>query len=603
MEDELKRIIESYNKDIAILTDDINKLQADLVLAKNADAITNTFIKEYELSHRFNFDILQDCKQYLIDQEIIDDIDYKKLQFIKEELEVNFPEKVSGINDDFEKLLHNLRNFLRDYPKRYKLIIKEKANIKYKIQKYQGILDIINKLLNGEIFSEDIYDVIDNMQGIEPEEKEEIYHYITVKGFEIIASLISDEKKKQSELTKKKIIMESRKKNNNGHQIRSTNPEIVASHINKPVEHSAIHLSETELKLLGQAQKIINENNIEDTSFIKTLIGLNCMEMLEYIDFFKAPEQKLAIILKEKVIPLLESGKLENGEIVLKSYISKYNLIKELNTPEKKLENIGKSYMLQTILMAQEIIKKYENSQNNANLVGYYSCLKTALDDMYEAIKSDEICNSYYLDEIWESLRKAISDMSVALENEGMTGYEDDKVLYNGANNIIVFMDGIDLSKQIDDNKTLNSSHKKKVLNGLENMINDANILTSSNHHVKDTTKKYECLRRYKAHDYRIVYRVSSAVGLSKIYGRPMNVIYPIMVFYGATDDKKDDYKKSKQIYDSVSHDIERNITIMNSNDYKKISQIVKEQAIKMKEFIESTGKNMNYELGGMGGK
>lgn len=75
------------------------------------------------------------------------------------------------------------------------------------------------------------------------------------------------------------------------------------------------------------------------------------------------------------------------------------------------------------------------------------------------------------------------------------------------------------------------------------------------------------------------------------------------MVFYGATDDKKDDYKKSKQIYDSVSQDIERNITIMNSNDYKKISQIVKEQAIKMKKFIESTGKNMNYELGGMGGK
>jgi len=599
VEDELKRIIESYNEKIAILTDEINKLQTDLLLMNNAYSITNAFIKEYELSHRFNFGILQDCKQYLIDQKIIDDINYKKLQFIKEELEVNFPEKVSGINDNFEKLEHNLRIFLRDYPKKYKLIIKEKTNIEYKIQKYQGILDIINKLLNGEIFSEDIYDVIDNMQGIEPEDKEEIYHYITIKGFEIIASLISDEKKKQNELTKKKIIIESRK-NNNRHQTRTINPEILAVPVNKPLEHST---SETELKLLNQAQKIINENNVEDTSFIKTLIGLNCMEMLEYIDVFKAPEQKLAIILKEKVIPLLERGKLENSEMVLKSYISKYNLIKELNTPEKKLENIGKSYMLQTITLAQEIIKNYENNQNNVNLAGYYSCLKTALDDMYEAIKSNEICNSYYLDEIWESLKKAVSDMSAALENGSMTGYEDDKVLYNGANNIIVFMDGIDLSKQIDDNKTLNSSHKKKVLNGLENMINDANILTSSNHHVKDTTKKYDCLRRYKAHDYRLVYRVSSAAGLSKIYGRPMNVIYPIMVFYGATDDKKDDYKKSKQIYDSVSQDIERNITIMNSNDYKKISQIVKEQAIKMKKFIESTGKNMNYELGGMGGK
>lgn len=126
MEDELKRIIESYNEKIAILTDEINKLQTDLLLMNNAYSITNAFIKEYELSHRFNFGILQDCKQYLIDQKIIDDINYKKLQFIKEELEVNFPEKVSGINDNFEKLEYNLRIFLRDYPKKYKLIIKEK---------------------------------------------------------------------------------------------------------------------------------------------------------------------------------------------------------------------------------------------------------------------------------------------------------------------------------------------------------------------------------------------------------------------------------------------------------------------------------------------
>jgi uncharacterized small protein (DUF1192 family) len=41
VEDELKRIIESYNEKIAILTDEINKLQTDLLLMNNAYSITN----------------------------------------------------------------------------------------------------------------------------------------------------------------------------------------------------------------------------------------------------------------------------------------------------------------------------------------------------------------------------------------------------------------------------------------------------------------------------------------------------------------------------------------------------------------------------------
>ena len=51
-------------------------------------------------------------------------------------------------------------------------------------------------------------------------------------------------------------------------------------------------------------------------------------------------EEKIAIVLKQQLIPQLKAGKLVNAKKVIETYISKYNFIKESNIPENKLKRV-----------------------------------------------------------------------------------------------------------------------------------------------------------------------------------------------------------------------------------------------------------------------
>lgn len=601
LNDILYEIKNKYEKDIDTLSDNVVALQNSLNDEININSAIRNFIEEYRSSHKINFDILEPYRKLLIERGIIEDKDYKNLIKVKEELEVDFPEKTIKIKEELSKLVNSCNSYSMNHTKKYQLIVKEKSNFEYIASGKKEELSNINMLLEGKIFDENIYDTINDIPYIKPEEKEEIYFNITLNGIKTFNSYISMEAKKQEEYKKQKMLNEARKVNRK----RKQNIEL-----DKKVNHSEenlVGLSDEELDLIKRAEKIVNENNTENDAFLKTLVGLDYIEMLDYIEGTKNVEEKIAIVLKQQLIPQLKAGKLVNAKKVLETYISKYNFIKESNIPENKLKRVGKEYVLQTMDMAKNML------QNLNKEGGYYSYIEKPLLDMEYAIESDEVLNDPYFDELYDTLKNAINYVSELMNSNNIEQEQNsekqvsDLEFYGkDTNNLIIFADGIDLSKQIDENETLNFSHKKKVLKALEKMSKDPNILITSNHKVKDNINKdkYKFLRSYKSSDYRIVYRVFAASGLSKLYGKKMNVVFPIRVFYGATDEKDADFKKAKQMYGTVHKEIEKYIEILNSDDYDDIKDIVSEQKKKIDKFIkDSDPKNPGDSgIGSLGG-
>ena len=93
LNDILYEIKNKYEKDIDTLSDNVVALQNSLNDEININSAIRNFIEEYRSSHKINFDILEPYRKLLIERGIIEDKDYKNLIKIKEELEVDFPEK------------------------------------------------------------------------------------------------------------------------------------------------------------------------------------------------------------------------------------------------------------------------------------------------------------------------------------------------------------------------------------------------------------------------------------------------------------------------------------------------------------------------------
>lgn len=647
MEELINKIKNEINQRISNLENNKDLIKKDLdVQNKLVDAVA-IFIKNYEIDGTINLDILDEFSSYLKDLNIFDENkDYKELLEIKKDLEMTFPDKVSLINNIFDNLIKDLKRITNNHTRVYTSLTREKSRIEYSIEEEKKFLNIINKIENNKLIYQKDFEVLDNYINISDIERQQLYVLITTHNADIMNELISNEKKRQSKEKLKEVLkVKKQQKEDNSNVVtqENSNQETIESEQmnegpeqlenfaevnqvenptasneeNEHAEESNEHLVENigltnEVKeLLKKASKIIDENNISDAEFLKTLVGLSYDEMLHYITVHSDPASKIAAVLKHKIIPDIEKGNLKDTDIILTEYIEEYNKINENKKIPVRLESINKAYILDTMNQAIEMLEFYNNNKNDTNVMSmeaYFQNLGQTLADIQFCITDDEMFNSTEVDELYEMLKEEIKNIKdiyekinnkntkkVTMENETLVENDDLSVVnnfYDNIENLIIFPDGIDFSQQIDEDETLSSIHKKKVLNCLKRLSVDDSILTSSDHKLKDPNSKYQKLRRYRGTDYRIIYRVSQAKGLKTYYNKNVNAIFVIKVFYGATDNKEKLYNSAKSKYDEVEEQVEEIINILNSNNMEAINKIIQTNYSKLKDYIDAC-----YEL------
>lgn len=545
----------------------------------------NQILKKYKDSNIINFDLLDVIIDELSKQGLkFENINYRELYEIRQDLLSNFSDRTASIDSVFDDLMKKLNLYIMNQTREYEKIRRSIYSCKSEIEKYKKIKKLISNIQSGEIITEEevrFLDEISNSYDFLDEYIEELYIIITKNNsYQMQKAMDNAREKARTRILDSKLKVEELKSVPTVNKIEVENkPKIV------------IELTDKEKRLVRIAQDIIAENDISDKSFLTMIEGLNPYEIL-YFAGEGDLKKNIALVLNDIILPNINNGKVKDIEKLLLSYISKYDIC-------YKLSMLNKFDILSNVQNAEDIINEFDKLDKSQKLVysGYISNLSDQLKELKDIIYDDELFQSELFNSTYNNflrslneLEKIKSDKSINLGNE----YYAAKEFYNnGACNFIYFPEGINFSEIIDNDDMLQENHKKLVLSGLKKLTLDDNILTSSRHKIKDDDKeKYKKLRRFRQSDFRIVYMVSRAEGLEKVFGRKMNVVFALDVGYGETSDKSDFYNHSKKVYDISENEINKVIEILNSNDTERINKLIDIQLSKLEEYIMSCNNN-----------
>lgn len=577
------------------------------------------FLEKYDSLKVFDFDLLDEFISYLPGNNIIkDDINYRQLYEIREDLKNNFLDRLAEIDKIFEDLINKIKIYFSNYTKEYKNKLRSKNKLDFELENYERIYELVSKIINKDLISEEEIKLLDKELDLNDSDRLKLYLYIVSNNADSLHLMVEKAKKKQNEKRTIDLL-----KNKDASDLKPEISEQIKTPENKDKkmqptkaelgEFKAVEFGEDTKKLLVAAKQIIQENNATDNEFLSTLDGLLPEENIYFIDDFKNPEEKIAIILKEKILPSIEqeTASEKDAKKLLSLYIDKYDEIKKSKSISYKLQSVNKAFMLETIEKVENMLQFYEKHKIDPdiiNLSGYYSILQERYNDFIYSIKDDDLFNSGLYTDTYDDLIKAIDEIQIRYDvqekDKEVEAIQSNNDFYVGANNFIIFPDGVDFNEQIDEDKTLNDSYKKKILNGLRQLSTDESILSSSRHKIKDQDEKYAKLRSFKGKDYRIIYRVSRATGLEKFYGKKMNAVFVIKVGYGSTSEKEKMYQSAKNMYDKTFDQVEKIIEVLNSDNLEAIKKITDNQLIKLDDYIKSCNAvhDKSSSIGAMGG-
>lgn len=591
-------IIEIKNKIDKILNDYQNELLKTESEFKKQEIVKekiNKILSEYSNSKVINFDLLDYVIKILSKKGVeFENINYKGLYDVRKELVVNFPDRVSSIDSKFDNLINILKSYMMRDVKEYQNLKREISKYTSEIDKYRKLKKVIDKVQIGNIISVEEIKLLDEISNFYYDSLEELYIFIVKNNFNQMQKAIDIEKRKVKERALNEKLRKAREE---AERVSSVNndKEKASTKVNV-VEHV---LNEEEKKLINNVQDIIRENDISDKTFLQLMTGENIMNILEFVDSIGDAKNNIALVLNDIILPLINSGEIKNVEEILNAYISKYELVKKEEELlkrkydiEYKLNSINRGDILLNYKKAQKIINTELEKSQIGKYFGYLSTLTASLNALKFAIYDDEIFGTELFESTYHELLERLKEVeSVTFDepDDKKDEFLDSREFYNGATNLIFFPTGIDFSKQIDEDETLQQPHKKRVLHGLKKLSLDDNIFSSSRHKIKDDNiEKYKTLRRYKGTDYRIVYKVSRASGLEKIFGKKMNVIFALNVGYGATSEKVDFYNEAKNTYDTVESEITEIINILNSDNEQEIRELIDIQLSKLEKYIKA---------------
>ena len=576
---------------------------------KRVSTAIKEFLNEYEKTKTLNFDILRGFENYLIENHVYKTgIDYTELLTIKAELNKTFPGRTFDFDKEIDDLLKKMPSVLKTSINEYRRYVTEKRMAMDRIDELNKIKRVIKKMEAGhDILSFDEINLIENLD-ISDEERLELYSHVVNNNSKLMCEALS----KRKEEAKKRELEEVRKR-------KKENIKPSVNKEPKPVI-SEYSLSEKEKNLLNYARHIIKENDITDKSFLAAVEGCTPLEIYEFLYDYGDATNNIALVLNDVIIPKINDRTLSNIEEVLHKYVSSYSEIKRNNNIPCKLKNANMGNILEVIQKAEDLIEYYNENEDELGktMIGYFNLLKQALHDVEFSVLDDDVFATSLFFDTFTDLENSVNNIENLIKNFEKTTDESDKSeefytaedFYKGSNSIIFFPPGVNLSEQIDEDGSLESVDKKRVLSSLKKFCNKekAYLGAMHSHHVSDhdNIDLYRKLKSFRTEEYRIFYRVLSAPILEKIYGKKLDILFVFKVGYGEMDKKKKDRlnKAAKTIYLASSDYISQINSILKSNDIEKIKALVNEQFDKMNDYIKasSIGQGTPSSIGSKGG-
>ena len=590
----------------------LNELNTSLLNLEEFKNNVAEVTSNYQTDKKIDFDFLNKCLEFMKEKEIInDDINYEVLYNIRDELKMDFPEKIKDIEKIFDDLMQKLKNYTMQLIVEYQRIKKELYIYGEKIEIYKNLKIVIDKVLNGNLVSEEELNLLDEIKFIYDKPYVELYILAVKNNYIKMNEAILNEKQRIKQEMKSKTKPSTIKKT-------KRKKELDESKVTDEVIEPKItdDLFDDQLKqLYKKAKTIISSHDLSNKEFLRFINGLDLLEVLDFIGDYGNELDNIALVLNDIILKAVDDGNYTDAKEIISLYLEEYERYEKIEEDqlkqvkenssqsiEEKLKNIENgNNILNSIIDSEKLINTLESNKDYRfnELYGYIIELKQLIKDIKDLILDDELFDSdllyEYVNDLNTKYNKLQSELNKInqkkIELDSETDEIDKKVrdFYEGAANIIVFPDNVDFSKQIDDDKRLRFEHKKRVLHGLEDLSKDEEILSSSRHKVKDDNiTRYKQLRSYKSPEYRIIYKVSRAEGLERIFKKKMNVIFPIKVGYGATDDKEDLHNDAKNIYDYSEEQIESIIDILNNGTEEEIISLLQTQYSKLGDYIRS---------------
>lgn len=614
----INKVNDSILKSSDSLNLNIDETNEYIDYLKRVSSAIKEFLNEYEKTGNFNFSMLVGFENYFIENHVYKSgVDYNELVSIKLELDKNFPGRIFDIDKELDDLLRKMPSVLRTSINEYRRYVTEKRMAMDRIDELNKIKRFIKKIEDGyDILSSNEISLIERLD-INEEERLELYSYVVTNNSKLMLEILNRRKeadKKAAKEAERRKLEEARKRNvedKQAEQSNSVEPKPVMS------EHS---LSEQEKSLLNYARYIIKENDITDKSFLVAVEGCTPLEIYEFLYDYGDATNNIALVLNDVIIPKINDRSLNNIEEVLHKYVSTYSEIKRNNSIPCKLKNANMQDVLEVMQKAENLIEYYKENEEELSktMIGYFNSLKNLLHDVEFSILDDEVfATSLFLD-TFADLKEAV-DYIEKLMNSNKKTNDDDKLeedvytaedFYKDSNSIIFFPPGVNLSEQIDEDGSLESVDKKRVLLSLKKFCNKekAYLGAMHSHHVSDhdNIDLYKKLKSFRTEEYRIFYRVLSAPILEKIYGKKLDILFVFKVGYGEMNKKKKDRlnNAAKTIYLASSDYISQIDTILKSNDIEKIKALVNEQFDKMNDYIKESSirQDVPSSIGSKGG-
>jgi len=514
----------------------LNELSKELDILDNFRTNTAGIINDYSKTQTIDLPVLNECLMYLRDKgKITDSIDYEKFYSIRNELSVDFPEKTKEIEKKFENLMQQLNSYVMKSIVDYQKIRKNMQLVNEKYDLYKKLKTIITKITNGQLVTDEEINLLDEIRYFYDKSYIELYALAVKNNYIRMNEVIFSEKNRIKHEMKSNVKSRVKTRRKKKDKPKETIEEVTIKE----------DLFDEELKqLYKRAKQIVSSHDISNKEFLALVDGLDALEMIDYISDFGDELDNIALILNDVILKAIDEKNYEDAKEIISLYLEEYERCRQIEEQIQTEQTIEDSYetikrklskikngdtIFNNLSEIEEFIKEIEEDRDNNfyNMYGYIMELKQLISDIKDLILDDELLDSdllyEYADDLANKYRNLQNQLNENNKEENNIDEEDTyekqvSNFYDGACNLIVFLDNVDFSKQIDDDKRLKFEHKKRVLHGLEDLSKDEEILSSSRHKVKDyDVNRYRQLRSYKSPEYRIIYKVSRAEGLERI--------------------------------------------------------------------------------------
>jgi len=622
-----KKVLQSLEEEQKKVQDNFGRFELETNEYKEIFKRVVEFLKKKNSENEIDFELLDKFIDYLVKEEYLPEKkDYRKLQQLKLKLMADFADRTEKIDREFDQLFSACEKIKNSQVSKTKAFQRESYKYKSELEYYAQVQAVLEGILKERFISTEelktLKEYIDTKNLANDEDCAELFQEIILHNAvvlanqyeQVLASIeakrkVQEEKKKKVKKEKQQKQQPASKKDSKGTRdkdIGSKEVAVSAPKEEKQVDEFKLDLEDADFKEIYDRINELLEADFKTNevflSYVETE-DLDYERALDMVDAIGDPLTNIKSLLKVKVMPAILAGEVENYKELLFFYLDEYDRYvkqQEKLDWDKKLRDSNNEELLEKIHSAQALIKACEDidsQESKGKLKGFLSPVESRVQKVIEHIISSEHIDQEFLDESNEELSTTLQILEDAAKPFIKEEQKVEGDILSNSSNLILFSDSVGLDEMIAKEGHTDPNALAIVLDGLENLANDENIVTTNAHRVQHNREKTE-IKSYRKGDWRIFYKVTKADNLEKIYHKKMSAIYIVDIGYGSSDGKIKSRMIDRAYHAGVEREPEfsRFVEMLNSDNLDETMDLVISQTSKMKGYIE---KSKNSSLGG----